>query len=103
MPELRNLHVVPSSPGQGVGRAIIALAEDVAEGRGTLTVGVGTDNARARSLYERLGYAPTGEFRTTTYTYVDREGVRREATERYDLMVKRFGSEGTSHRGFHCS
>ena len=46
------------------------------------------DNPDARRLYQRLGYAPTGELSTVTYEYVDAEGVARTATETDEMLVK---------------
>lgn len=52
--------VAPGAEGRGVGRALMAAAEDWARGRGyrLLSLNVFEDNARARTLYERLGYQP---------------------------------------------
>lgn len=87
-PELKNLNVRPTWRGCGVGTSIIAEAERMARDAGELTMGVGRDNPRARALYERLGYVGTGQMTTTTYDYVDDEGVTRTATETDELMVK---------------
>ncbi len=86
--ELKNLNVRTAFRGRGVGTALVAAAEERATGRGSLAIGVGIDNPRARALYERLGYAPTGRETTTTYDYVDDQGVRRTATETDVLLVK---------------
>ncbi|MDA3804201.1 GNAT family N-acetyltransferase [Clavibacter sp. CT19] len=89
-PELRNLRVDAAERGRGVGTAIIRAAEErVAPGR--LTVGVGLDNPRARALYERLGYRGTGEVTTTTYAYVDDDGVTRQATEADETLARDLG------------
>ena len=50
--------VAPEAEGRGVGAALMAAAEDWARGRGfrLLSLHVFADNARARTLYERLGY-----------------------------------------------
>lgn len=90
VPELRNLQVVESARGRGIGTAIIRAAEErVAPGR--LAVGVGLDNPRARALYERLGYRGTGETTTTTYAYVDDAGVTRQATETDERLARDLG------------
>jgi GNAT superfamily N-acetyltransferase len=45
---------------RGVGRALLEAAEDWARGRGHpfISLNVFTQNTRARSVYERLGYGP---------------------------------------------
>lgn len=86
--EVKNLHVDEQARGHGVGTALMAEAERLAAPSGLLTVGVGVDNTRARALYERLGYRPTGQESSTTYEYVDEHGVRRTATETDVLLMK---------------
>ncbi|HZB45487.1 MAG TPA: GNAT family N-acetyltransferase [Pyrinomonadaceae bacterium] len=50
--------VAPGGEGRGVGRALMAAAEEWARGRGyrLLTLNAFARNTRARRLYERLGY-----------------------------------------------
>jgi GNAT superfamily N-acetyltransferase len=54
------LTVARESQGRGVGAALMRFAEDWARGRGfsTMTLNVFDGNARARRVYERLGYSP---------------------------------------------
>lgn len=85
--ELANLSVRSSARGRGVGSALVAAAEALI-GSGSLSMGVGLDNPRARALYERLGYRGTGEITTTTYEYVDDDGIRHTATETDERLVK---------------
>lgn len=49
----------PGEEGRGVGRALMAAGEQWSRDRGhrLLTLNVFDDNVRARSLYERLGFA----------------------------------------------
>jgi GNAT superfamily N-acetyltransferase len=59
---LLNVHdlvVVPAARGQGVGRALLAAAEERARERGCgkLTLEVLDDNHRARTLYTSFGFA----------------------------------------------
>lgn len=94
--ELKSLSVDVSARGQGVGSAIIAAAEKVVDERQgprrerprQLVVGVGVDNPRAAALYDRLGFVRTGVVSTTTYDYVDDDGVNRTATETDEELVK---------------
>ncbi len=87
-PELRNLHVNEDRRGQGIGSAILDEAERLSAEAGAVAVGVGLENSGARRLYERRGYLGTGELTTTTYSYFDRDGVQREATETDEKWVK---------------
>lgn len=53
-----DLVVAPHAEGRGIGRALMAAAEDwsVAQGHRLLALNVFEENHRARALYERLGY-----------------------------------------------
>ncbi|MGO1226035.1 MAG: GNAT family N-acetyltransferase [Brachybacterium sp.] len=88
IPEACNVGVLESHRGRGIGAALMREAEQLAEPAGRLRLGVGTDNPDARRLYERLGYRGLGELVTTTYDYMDDEGVRRTATETDEWMEK---------------
>ena len=52
--------VAESGEGRGIGRALLAAAEAWSEARGYrfITLNVFAANARARSFYERAGFAP---------------------------------------------
>jgi ribosomal protein S18 acetylase RimI-like enzyme len=54
------LAVAVEAEGQGAGRALLEAAETWTreQGLGMLTLNVFSGNGRARSVYERLGYAP---------------------------------------------
>ncbi len=54
------LAVADAAQGHGVGPALLGAAEDWARGRGHpfISLNVFTENARARHVYERLGYGP---------------------------------------------
>jgi len=56
---LHDLAVVPNARGAGVGRALLAAVEAQARARGCvkLTLEVREDNARARRLYQHVGFA----------------------------------------------
>ena len=55
---IHDLAVRPGHRGRGVGRALLAAAEQRARGRGCckLTLEVQEDNTPARALYERVGF-----------------------------------------------
>jgi GNAT superfamily N-acetyltransferase len=55
---IHDLAVLPQYRGRGIGRALLAAAEDHAQRRGCckLTLEVQDDNARARALYQRFGF-----------------------------------------------
>lgn len=97
-PELKNLGVDDAARGRGVGTALIRAAELIVDARITgagvgqrsLVVGVGLENPRAAALYERLGYRRTGVQTSTTYSYVDAEGVTHTVTERDEELIKRW-------------
>ncbi|WP_328994873.1 GNAT family N-acetyltransferase [Kribbella sp. NBC_01245] len=61
MPEVNALHAYVE--GQGVGTALMVAAEGLARQWGYDVIGLAVEpgNARARRLYERLGYAEKGE------------------------------------------
>jgi ribosomal protein S18 acetylase RimI-like enzyme len=56
---LHDLAVVPEARGQGVGRALLSAVESAALARrcGKVTLEVRENNARAREIYERTGFA----------------------------------------------
>lgn len=62
-PELIGMWVAPEVRGRGFGASLVAAVCDWARGIGAATVGlwIVEGNGRARSLYERCGFRPTGE------------------------------------------
>ena len=56
-----NISVVKERQGQGIGRKLMAFAEQLARDGGYRVLGlmVSSHNAPARSLYEKLGFRPT--------------------------------------------
>ncbi len=61
-PEVQDMYVLPELRGRGIGTALLDAAEDEARARGAarLTLTVSVENARARRLYARHGYAECG-------------------------------------------
>ncbi len=59
---LAELYVVPGRRGQGLGRALVEAAIEVAraEGADHMDLGTGEDDVAARALYESLGFDNTG-------------------------------------------
>ena len=55
---LAELYVVPDRRGQGLGRALMEAAMDVARAEGAtyMELGTGEDDVAARTLYESLGF-----------------------------------------------
>jgi ribosomal protein S18 acetylase RimI-like enzyme len=55
---VHDLAVLPASRGRGIGRALLAAAEEHARARGCakLTLEVREDNTRARGLYQERGF-----------------------------------------------
>jgi GNAT superfamily N-acetyltransferase len=75
--ELKAIVVVPEHRGQGIGTRLIATAEQIAAARGfrTACIAVDVKNARARALYERLGYQDWGHgVVEVTWTVTDSNG-----------------------------
>lgn len=60
---LASLYVDPAAAGRGIGTALVEAALDALAEMGRTDVGlwVFTGNARARKLYERMGFDATGE------------------------------------------
>ena len=56
---LAELYVVPDHRGQGLGRALMEAAMEVARGAGATHMDLGTseDDVAARGLYESLGFS----------------------------------------------
>ena len=92
-PELNGIAVLPEYQSQGIGTRLIAAAEQMARERGfrEVFVGVNIENARARSLYERLGYRDWGHGVVEAYWLLpDQHGTR--PTEQVIYLRKELGS-----------
>lgn len=98
-PELRNVHILEAWRGKGVGSAIVAEAAARAEPHGVLVLGVADTNHRARALYERLGFTPTGTCLEVDYEYVDDVGDRHHAHERVIELAKSLGPHAKGQSG----
>ena len=85
---IANVFVSPGAQGRGVGRLLIDTVEH--ETYGDLTLSVFTVNARARALYERLGFRLESEGPTDFHgasKAVWRMRKARPVTPRYRLVV----------------
>lgn len=94
-PEICELYVVPERRSQGIGTQLLRQALELACARGApqLTICVDTDNPRARSLYERLGFVESGigAF-TTSGVLIDEAGQERPWQNGPQVMlVKKLG------------
>ena len=69
--DVDRLVVAPDAHRRGVGSALVAAVLGRAAGRPT-TVSTGRDNRPARRLYERLGFAPTGDVQVLPGLWVSR-------------------------------
>jgi ribosomal protein S18 acetylase RimI-like enzyme len=89
-PEIGYLGVEQHCRGKGVGSALVGVAEGciAARGFGLAGLGVGTDNPRAKRLYERLGYRDTSMRCESRYTWYDDAGVGHDFTETNLYLVK---------------
>ncbi|MBD0292750.1 MAG: GNAT family N-acetyltransferase [Jiangellaceae bacterium] len=94
MPDVNGLGVRPELQSRGIGTALIHQAEELVRQRGYSALGlaVSVDNARARALYERLGYRPWshGEYDTG---FMDEDASGRETwfADRCVYLVKELG------------
>jgi len=69
--DIDRLVVAPDAHRRGVGSALVTAVLGRAAGRPT-TVSTGRDNLPARRLYERLGFAPTGDVQVLPELWVTR-------------------------------
>ena len=91
VPRLVHLEVDGRLWRRGIGTALIQAGEDTARrlGHRRLALGVALDNAGARRLYERLGYADWG-YGTVVGTWQERDhdGPPVTHSEVLDMLVK---------------
>ncbi len=63
-PDIRDIYVHEGKRSAGIGSELIHICEELSRAKGFNTIGLAVNptlNARARRLYERLGYMPTGD------------------------------------------
>ncbi|WP_216898365.1 GNAT family N-acetyltransferase [Nocardia alni] len=94
-PELNGLDVwPPERRSQGIGTALIAVAEDLARERGYHQIGLGVNggNLRAAALYLRLGYQETGCHYLDRYHYTDSDSTLHDIADPARFLVKNLQS-----------
>lgn len=93
-PDIEDLFVSPDYRSRGIGSQLMDAVEDLAKEQGYFRVGlgVGSDNFRARSLYEHRGYKDSGfgEYRESG-SYVDKDGQQQSWEEICVYLIKKLG------------
>lgn len=93
-PYVEALLVHPALRSRSVGSQILTAAEALVRKRGMRRIGlaVAVENARARALYERLGYRDVGVGAfTNAWSYVDEAGHEVAESETCTYLVKDLG------------
>ncbi|CAN5787408.1 hypothetical protein BH18ACT7_BH18ACT7_14710 [soil metagenome] len=92
-PVISNLGVAPAWRGRGVGRELVAAAEQRIRDRGyrQVSLAVGRDNDPAARLYARLGYVDTWLREVSRYDAPDASGTSYRIEEHNRLLRKRLG------------
>jgi GNAT superfamily N-acetyltransferase len=89
-PDIVDLFVSQEKQGIGLGTELIVVCEEIAKQKGFNLIGLSvnpTMNARARRLYERLGYFPTGEAARLDGVYNGVEDWVIDMTKRLEVTV----------------
>lgn len=90
-PDIEDLFVSPDYRSRGIGSQLMDAVENLArqQGYSRVGLGVGVENVRARSLYERRGYKTLafGEYRESG-RYVDRDGREQSWEEDCIYLIK---------------
>jgi ribosomal protein S18 acetylase RimI-like enzyme len=97
-PEIYNLGVAEALRSRGIGRRLLARLESLAAERGRARVGLGVAlaNARARRLYEGLGYRDAGAPRyVDRWHRVDGAGRHRVVEDECVFLVKELAASGS--------
>ncbi len=90
IPDIQSLRVFPAFQGMSIGSRLLEACERVVRERGfqQVSLAVGTQNGRARALYERLGYKAIGDVYTDTWHFVDARGEVQHMSEDVIDLVK---------------
>jgi GNAT superfamily N-acetyltransferase len=94
--EIEDFVVRPDLRSRGIGRRMLAVAEDLARQRGLrrLGLGVGLGNPRARALYEAVGYHDSGlGVYVVRWQYIGRDGHTHWDQESCIYLVKELTPE----------
>ena len=95
VPDLQSLRVFGAFRGLGIGTLLLDCAEQLVAraGHSQVSLAVGTENPRARALYERRGYGVFGEAYDDEWTYQNARGETCSACETVFDMVKNLSHE----------
>lgn len=98
VPDLQSLRVFGAFRGLGIGSLLLDCAEQLVaqSGHAQVSLAVGTENPRARALYERRGYRVFGEAYDDEWTYQNARGETCSACETVFDMVKNLSVENLS-------
>jgi GNAT superfamily N-acetyltransferase len=98
VPDLQSLRVFGAFQGLGIGTVLLDCAEKLVAqaGHSQVSLAVGTENPRARALYERRGYRVFGEAYDDEWTYQNARGETCTACETVFDMVKDLSHDDVS-------
>ncbi len=101
VPDLQSLRVMHAFRGLGLGTLLLDCAEQLVarSGHAQISLAVGVQNPRARTLYERLGYNTFGEAYDDEWTYRNARGETCTACETVFDMVKNLPMPNVEHDG----
>lgn len=95
IPDLQSLRVMPLFRGMGIGSFLLREVEEQvrASGHEQVSLSVGVDNPRARTLYERQEYCSLGESYQFSWHYQNAAGREIQVEETVTDMIKNLKGE----------